>query len=122
MQTPATHIARAVLAAAAALAVPTASATPLIDEEMLQGRAPTAEELTPSVEAAFARESYSPGDTAVLKVFLRAGAVTIRVFRTGPERTITRGNSEMRGVPVTRTAAASGRRSSIRVGDWPSGL
>jgi hypothetical protein len=28
----------------------------------------------------------------------------------------------MRGVPVTRAAVATGRRISIRVGDWPSGL
>jgi hypothetical protein len=122
MQTPATHLALAALAAAVVLAVPAASATPLVDEEMLEGRAPTAEELTPSVEAAFAHESYAPGDTAVLKVFNRADGVTVRVFRTGAERPITRGNSEMRGVPVTRTAAATGRRISIRVGDWPSGL
>ena len=32
--------------------------------EDLEGRAPTAEELQPSVEAAFSRESYAPGATA----------------------------------------------------------
>jgi hypothetical protein len=122
MQTPATHIALAALAAAFVLAVPTASATPLLDEEMLEGRAPTAEELRPSVEAAFAQESYASGDTATLTIFNRADGITFRVFHTGPERTATGGANEMRGVPVTRAAVATGRRISIRVGDWPSGL
>ena len=46
------------------LLVPTSSATSTREE--LDGRAPTAAELVPSVEAAFAEESYRPGATATL--------------------------------------------------------
>jgi hypothetical protein len=50
-------------------------------------------------------------------VFNRAAGITFRVFHTGPEHTPTRGDNELRGVPVTPEAAAPDRRISIRIGD-----
>ena len=91
-----------------------------------EGRAPTSAELVPSVEAAFTRESYRPGTAARLVVFNRARGITLQVFRVGAEDVTTRGNSEMRGVPVTPASligTSRGRRVvRVAVGDWPSGL
>ena len=98
----------------------------LPDEEQLEGRAPTAEELLPSVEAAFDHESYAFGATARLVMFNAARGVTVQVFQSGPERQPTVGNDEFQGVSV-RSALWVGRTRpgqavSIQIGDWPSGL
>jgi hypothetical protein len=91
-----------------------------------EGRDPTPTELLPSVEAAFPQESYAPGDAATLVVFNKPRGLTLQVFRSGPERTVTRSNATMNGVPVsTRRAigASRGRRAvAVRIGDWPSGV
>src|SRR6478609_4648259 len=71
------------------------------DEEQLEGRAPTAEELLPSVEAAFDHESYAPGDTARLVMFNSGRGVTVQIFQSGPERRPTVGNDELQGIAVT---------------------
>ncbi len=114
-----------VVAAVAALAGSTAP-PPELDWRGLEGRAPTKEELRPSVEAAFARESYAPGEIASLRLFNRAPRVTLQVFRVGPERIRTRGNSEMQGVAVTaRVVVGSGhpgRVVAVPIGTWPTGL
>jgi N,N-dimethylformamidase beta subunit-like, C-terminal len=95
-------------------------------DEDLEGRAPTAEELQPSVAVAFRHESYPPGATALLVFFDHSRGVKLRIFRTGPEHTRTVGYSEMRGVPVTVTEriglVRKGRAVRISVGNWPSGL
>ena len=70
---------------------------PVVEDEELEGRATTAIELVPSVEAAFRRESYAPGEAATITVRPEPTPVTIRLFRVGPERTTTRGNNEMQG-------------------------
>jgi len=117
-----------VLAAITLVTLPLAAAarSAPIDEEQLEGRAPTAEELEPSVEAAFASESYVPGGTARLVFFGRAAAARVRMFRVGPEQARTDGNDEMRGDPVGRPitigTVAAGRSVPIRLGLWPSGL
>jgi N,N-dimethylformamidase beta subunit-like, C-terminal len=117
--------ARCSLLVLAALIIPSASRHD-IGGEQLEGRAPTAEELQPSVEAAFGRESYAPGETAKLVLFGAARRVSVQFFRSGPERQPTVGNNELEGVPVTvpwrvgRTRA--GEVVSIRLGGWPSGL
>jgi N,N-dimethylformamidase beta subunit-like protein len=119
-----------VLSAASLAALPATArplhAAPAADEEELEGRAPTREELRPSVEAAFARESYRPGSVAALRAFNSAGGVKLQVFRIGAERAPTRGSSEMQGVPVTRPRAVGstrpGRIVRVPVGGWPSGL
>ena len=90
-----------------------------------EGRAPTRQELQPSVEAAFRRESYAPGSRATLVVFNRAAGLTVQLLRIGPgDRT--RGNNELRGVPVTpvrHLGVSRGRRVlRVELGDWPTGL
>ena len=73
----ATHSAFPLLAALAT-ALLAGSAPRPVDPELLEGRAPTAEELRPSVEAAFRLQSYRPGDTASLVLFNRAPGLTGR--------------------------------------------
>jgi len=87
---------------------------------------PTAHEPTPSIEAAFRRESYAPGSTASLAVYKRARQLTLQVFRVGPERMSTFGNITMNGIPVTRKrvvgSSAGHRVLQVQVGRWSSGL
>ena len=94
--------------------------------EALDGRAPTPAELVRSVEAAFQRESYLPGDTAELVISNKAAGLRLQVVRSGPERIVTRSSSTMNGVTVTpkvTIGASSGRRVvSVKIGDWSSGL
>ncbi len=107
----------------AAVALPGASADPLRPPE---GRAPTPTELLPAVEAAFPRESYGPGDEARLVIFNRARGITLQLFRSGPERRLTRNDVTMNGSPVSGKRAigpSRGRRTVVvEIGDWPSGL
>jgi hypothetical protein len=99
------------------------ASSPPATSEALEGRAPTAEELRPAVQAAFARESYAPGDRARLVLFGRERRLSLQVFHIGPEHTPTVGNSELQGVPMGRSGEVAGRgRVSVRVGSWPSGL
>src|SRR5688572_18086776 len=80
-------------------------------EPTAEGRAPTPTELLPAVEGAFALESYAPAETARLVISNRARGITLQIFRSGPERRITRSNVTMNGVPVSARAAigSSGR-------------
>jgi hypothetical protein len=110
------------LLAALALALLAGAAPRPVDSELLEGRAPTPEELRPSVEAAFGLQSYRPGDTASLVLFNRAPGLTVQILQSGPEHTPTVGYSEMQGVPVTAVRGASGPVVRVRIGDWPSGL
>jgi hypothetical protein len=95
-------------------------------DQDLDGRAPTAEELQPSVEAAFPHESYAPGTTASLVFFNSARGVSLRIFHTGPEQTTTVGNDELQGVPVTGRERVGTVRNALAirvpVGNWPTGL
>jgi hypothetical protein len=121
---PRSLVALAVAGAAATLLV---GAAPLARTEPApEGRAPTPVELLPSVEAAFQRESYAPGDTATLVISNRARGLRQQVFRSGPERVVTRSNSSMNGVPVspkTGIGSSNGHRDVVvKVGNWPSGL
>ena len=79
-----------------------------------------------TIEAAFVRESYRPGETAELRLFGDVRRLTIRVFHSGPEGIRTLHNDVMHGVPVgPQRFVATARRGSavrVRVGDWPSGL
>jgi hypothetical protein len=128
LNTRGTRARLALVACAALVALVLASAatpTHMLDEEELEGRAPTSEELRPSVEAAFARESYAPGSSARLVVFNRARGIVVQIFRAGPGPR-TRGKSEIRGVAVSRPTAvgsSAGRRAlRIDVGRWASGF
>jgi N,N-dimethylformamidase beta subunit-like protein len=79
-----------------------------------------------TIEAAFQRESYRPGKTATLRLFTDVRQMTVRVFRSGPERIVTRRSDMMFGVEVGPKlkvrSAHRGTTLRIRVGDWPSGL
>ena len=101
-----THHSKAVLVAALALLAtgsqPIAVSGAVEEDEELEGRVPTAIELVPSVEAAFRRQSYAPGETAALVVRREAKTIHVQLFRVGPERATTRGNNEMQGVPMTQ--------------------
>ena len=59
-------------------------------------------------------------------IWNRARGLKLQIFRSGPERVVTRTTSTMNGVPVTpkRSIANSpGRRVvPLAIGDWPSGL
>ena len=134
-----THIRRGAMLAVAVALLPAASAMivprsdPVADgpaaraeHDEHEGRAPTSAELAPSVEAAFARESYRPGTTARLVLFNAARGITLQLFRVGREDVRTRGRNEMRGVPVTapfELGSSRGRRTvRVAVGSWPNGL
>lgn len=95
-------------------------------ERPLEGRAPTTAELTPSVEAAFTRESYTPGATARLVISNRARGIRVQILRSGPEHVLTRSDVTMNGVPVSPRrfiGASAGRRTvAVPIGNWPSGL
>jgi len=103
-----------------------ATTSALGDDDDLEGRAPTREELRPSVQAAFEEESYRPSTFASFALFNTAPAVTIQIFHVGPETVPTIGRSEMHGVPVSNPvaigAAHPGRVVRVFLGAWPSGL
>jgi N,N-dimethylformamidase beta subunit-like, C-terminal len=75
------------------------------------------------LEAAFAADSYRPGEHAALRIWGNPRRGTVQIFRTGPERVRTRGNDEMQGVAVTAAEVHSdGRKLTVRVGNWPTGM
>src|SRR5436305_14167106 len=99
------HIRRAALVAAVLVAAALAAFCTVPargpSAEELEGRAPTAEELRPSVEAAFPHDSYAPGSRATLVLYGHQHGVVVRLFHIGAEQLHTVGNSEMQGVPVS---------------------
>lgn len=115
-----TVVALVVAAAAGAVLLPPSGGRPL------DGRAPTTAELTPSLEAAFTRESYAPGATARLMISNAGRRIRLQILRSGPERVVTRSDVTMNGIPVSprrSIGASSGRRTvDVRIGEWPSGL
>lgn len=117
-----THHSTAVLVAALALLAAGCQQGRMEEDDEHEGRVPTAIELVPSVEAAFRRESYAPGETAMLIVRPEPKRVLVKLFRVGPERVTTRGYNEMQGVPVTQERAVESGVVRLVVGDWPSGL
>jgi len=78
------------------------------------------------IEIAFARESYSPADTALLRLHSAAHAATLQILHVGPEPGHTVQRDAVRGIAVgrrmrlgTRVAGAVVR---VHVGHWPTGL
>ena len=71
------------------------------DPEQLEGRAPTAQELEPAIQAAFPQQSYAPGNAASLVFFNSGRGVTLQILHSGPEGTPTRMYDVVHGVPVT---------------------
>jgi hypothetical protein len=80
----------------------------------------------PTVEAAFPRESYAPGELARLVIWTSGSGVSVQVFLAGTERENVRARDVMLGTavsPVWRVGAVTrGRVIRIRMGNWPSGL
>ncbi len=80
----------------------------------------------PIVEAAFARESYTPGSVARLRIFSSASDVTLRLFRAGTESRRIRSRDVMYGSavgPIARLhVVRRGARLRVRIGEWESGL
>jgi hypothetical protein len=125
-----THIrsAASILVAAAALAsLAGAGTTRHAASDDLDGRdtqTPTTHR--PTVEAAFPRESYAPGDVARLVIWTSGRGVTLQVFRAGTERVPIAAHDVMLGSPVTGRRrlgdVANGDSFRVPIGDWPSGL
>ena len=93
------------------------------------GRRPTAPVIRVlGVEAGFTRESYVPGDTATLAIETDAIALSLQVFRAGPEDVPTYNDTLMNGVPVTEPVNVgwSGLDGpgtiDVPIGEWASGL
>jgi hypothetical protein len=80
----------------------------------------------PTVEAAFPRESYSPGSLARLVFWTTGSQVSLQVFRAGTEDSPVRAQDVMLGTAVTATrrlgTVGPGHTIRIRIGEWPSGL
>ena len=81
------------------------------------------------VDAGFTRAGFGPGTTGSLRISTDAPALTIQIFRSGPEGKPTQGNDTMNGVPMTspRTIDWTDHRSaphtiSVGIGHWHSGL
>ena len=76
-----------------------------------------------AIEAAFPQESYRPGSTATLRLWIRPAGTTVRIYRVGPEPQLTVGDKTMEGVPMTAPLRVIASTLRIRVAsDWPSGL
>jgi len=81
----------------------------------------------PTVEAAFAAESFPAGSTARLVLYDSAPSVTLRLFRVGDARGTLRARDVMRGTPVGSARrlrrVSPGQVVPLRLGaGWPSGL
>ena len=80
-----------------------------------------------AIEAAFTRESYTPGTTARLRIWTSVpGPATVAVYHIGRERVRTVGDKQLQGTPTgfTRrvTSLRAGGTLAVPIGDWPSGL
>src|SRR2546429_6515777 len=95
-----------------------------IEADELEGRAATAQELQPSVEAAFRRESYAPGQAAALAFFNSARGVTMQVFQSGPEQAGPVGRKERRRgpgcAPRPGWSGWGGRKACVPNGNSPA--
>jgi hypothetical protein len=80
----------------------------------------------PKVEASFPRESYGPGSKARLVFLSSATRVTLEFFRAGTESRRIAQSDLMLGSSVSPRRSlgnvTSGRRVTVRIGNWPSGL
>jgi len=117
-------VAGAMLAGIACLGV--AGSGVVAPAQPLEGYDVGATKLVPAVQAAFARESYRPGQRARLVVRHHSPSLTMQVLEAGPEHEPTTSTTVMNGVPVSRERSLgriSGRRVvSLRIGHWESGL
>jgi hypothetical protein len=80
----------------------------------------------PTVEAAFARESYAGGDLARLVIWTRGRQTSVQLFQAGTERGSINPRDVMLGSPVSEKRylgnVVRGNVIRLRIGPWPSGL
>jgi hypothetical protein len=70
-------------------------------ENAFVGRAPRAPVVrVQGIDAGFTRQSYLPGQNAIIKVATDAPSLTLRMFQSGPEREIVYADNQMAGVEV----------------------
>jgi N,N-dimethylformamidase beta subunit-like, C-terminal len=81
------------------------------------------------IDAAFTRQSYEPGDAAVLRVATDAPSFTMQFFRVGGEAQRSYLANEMSGLPVSEPLSISWLSHAdapatirLRVGDWETGV
>jgi hypothetical protein len=81
----------------------------------------------PGIEAYSLRESYRPGDAALIVVETPLRTVRVQVFRIG-DVPGARHRYELRGTAVTSSRAVAlrrgyrGREARVAIGDWPTGM
>jgi N,N-dimethylformamidase beta subunit-like protein len=80
----------------------------------------------PTVEAAFAHESYARGELARLVIWTRGDRTVLDVFRAGTENVSINPRDLMLGSPVVTGrrigTVRNGDSIGVRIGAWPSGL
>jgi hypothetical protein len=80
----------------------------------------------PTVEAAFARESYAHGDLARLVIWTSGRHTSLRIFRAGTEQVSLSARDVMLGSSVSTARrvgdVARGDVVWVPIGDWPGGL
>jgi N,N-dimethylformamidase beta subunit-like protein len=81
------------------------------------------------IDATLAKQSFEPGQRAVLRVSTDAPQLVFQVFRTGPEDFVTYADYLLEGEPVTEPGTIDWERRrdapntiGFPIGDWPSGL
>ena len=80
----------------------------------------------PTIEAAFPRQSYAPGEVARLVIWTSGSRVSLQLFRAGTATENVRARDVMLGTPVSPVrrigTVSRGRVLRVGVGRWPSGL
>ena len=81
------------------------------------------------IDAAFKEPSYAAAEVAQLRIATDAPALTLQIFRSGPERVFTGADNVMNGIAVDRELRFDWVRRQhapatvrIGIGPWPSGL
>jgi hypothetical protein len=75
-----------------------------------------------TVDVAFTKRSYEPGERATIAVWGKPGTFTVQLFHVGPEASRPRSNDTMTGVPVGPAVRAKGTRLEVRAPRGRSGL
>lgn len=80
-----------------------------------------------TIKGAFAKRSYAPGESAVLRVFGESKPLSVQVFRVGLERQRPRRDDLLVGTPVSARRIVVPRRGGtfrveVEIGSWPSGF
>jgi len=82
------------------------------------------------IDATFTRQTYAAGQLAHLRISTDAPSLELRIFQSGPEKTVVYADNQMDGIEVSAapirldwTKHRDARWGfDLRIGDWPSGL